>query len=396
LVPTTNQPLLHTTILGQSASKRMSNISSLRVSVVITCYNYERYVALAIASVLAQTAQPHEIIVVNDGSTDGSLAVLQGFGSKITLVDQPNRGQIAATNLGYANSTGDIVLFLDADDWLEPTAVESVLNAWTPGCAKVQFELEVINGAGELLGRRFCNYVQPYGPQQIRDEFSNYGTYVWPVLTGNAYARSFLEQVMPLTVAMGPDGYLNTVAPLYGDIEVVPQALGRYRLHDANMSYHGTGSNALGLRFAKQVALRSSELRLLGERAASRGVALPPGNLLDHDLPFVNYRLMLKSLDENYTGAEADSAWRLWRSGMSVLRKRPLPIRLKLSHAAWMSTLLLSPRWLASRLIMLRFQRAALLQPIRRKLAALSGRHAVPGAPAPINHSAKVRESSEP
>ncbi|MEP6875582.1 MAG: glycosyltransferase family A protein, partial [Burkholderiales bacterium] len=239
-----------------------------RVSIVVTCFNYERYVAHAVHSALEQTPPPLEIIVVDDGSTDGSAAVLASFGERITVISQENRGQIAATNRGYAACHGDIVLFLDADDLLCPGALAAVVGAWTPGCTKVQFELEVINGAGELLGRRFCNYVRGYGAAEIRREFSRFGTYVWPVLTGNAYSRWFLERVMPLSVSMGPDGFLNTIAPLYGDIVVVPKSLGLYRLHDANQSYHGNASSVIGLRFAKQVSLRASELRLLAEHAA--------------------------------------------------------------------------------------------------------------------------------
>jgi len=352
--------------------------ASPRVSIVITCFNYERYVGLALRSALEQTIPPLEVIVVNDGSTDGSAAVLAGFGDRVTVINQENRGQIAATNRGYAAARGDIVMFLDADDLLRTDAIAAVVGTWTPQCTKVQFELEVINGAGELLGRRFCNYVTPYGADEIRREFGRYGTYVWPVLTGNAYSRWFLDEVMPLTVSMGPDGFLNTIAPLYGDILVVPQALGLYRLHDANQSYHGSGSSAIGVRFAKQVSLRASELRLLAEHAAARSVPLPAGKLLDQDLPFVNYRLMLKKLGEPYEGDAADDALGLWRAGMVLLSRRPLPTRLKLGHAAWLTVLLCSPRWMATRLIALRFNRAALLQPIRRKLARFAGKRSAP------------------
>jgi glycosyltransferase involved in cell wall biosynthesis len=342
-------------------------------SIVVTCYNYARYVGQAIESALAQTYADVEIIAVNDGSTDGSGAVLASFGDRITLIEQVNRGQIAAANRGYAACRGDIVLFLDADDLLLPGALAAAAAAWTPQCAKVQFELDLINGAGELLGRRFCNYVEPYGAEQIRREFSRFGTYIWPVLTGNAYSRWFLDQLMPLTVSMAPDGLLNTVAPLYGEVRVVPEPLGLYRLHDANQSYHGTASCASGVRFAKQVSLRSSELRLLAEHAAARSVPLPLGNLLDHDLPGVNYRLMLKKLGQDYEGASADTPGRLWWAGMALLARRPLPARLKLGHAAWLTLLLGSPRWLAARLITLRFNRAAIMQPVRRKLALWFG-----------------------
>ncbi|RQP26556.1 glycosyltransferase family 2 protein [Piscinibacter terrae] len=343
------------------------------LSVVITCFNYERYVGDAILSALTQTVPPDEIVVVNDGSTDGSAGVLAAFGDRIRVVSQANAGQIAALNNGYAHARGDIVLFLDADDLLHREALEAVHRAWRPGCTKVQFELEVINGQGEMLGRRFCNYVQPYGPEEIRREFDRFGTYVWPVLTGNAYSRSFLDLVMPLTVKKAPDGLLNTVAPLYGDVMVVPRALGYYRLHDANQSYHGAASASIGERFAKQVAIRVVELQALREHAASHGVALPKGNLLDYDLPSVNYRLMNRKLGERYEGDEADTAAGLWRAGMSLLRKRPLPAALKLMHAAWLTALLCSPRWLARPLILLRFSRAALVQPVRRKFAAWFG-----------------------
>ncbi len=371
----------------------MLEVQFPRVSIVITCFNYERYIALSVGSALAQTVPPAEIIVVNDGSTDGSAEVLHRFGKQIKVIDQANAGQIAATNRGFAASTGDIVMFLDADDVLEPGAIDAVLRAWTRQCAKVQFELEVINGAGELLGRRFCNYVDPYGPQQIREEFARFGTYVWPVLTGNAYARWFLEQVMPLTVKVAPDGVLNTVAPLYGEVGVVPQALGRYRLHDANQNYHGTSSRSLGPRFAKQVNIRVGELQVLAQHAKACGANLPAGPLIDHDLPSINYRLMLRKLGERYEGSESDSTFRLWRAGMTVLSRRPLPMRLKLVHASWLTVLLISPRWLASKLTLLRFERAAIVQPIRRRIASLLGR-SVDGNP--VSASADTRRKGKP
>jgi len=357
-----------------------------RVSVVITCFNYERYVALAVRSALEQQPPPLEVIVVDDGSTDASARVLAAFGSRIRVVAQANQGQIAATNRGFAESSGELVMFLDADDLLCPGALAALAGAWVPGCAKVQGDLEIIDAAGEHLGRRFCNYVAGYGAAQVAAEFARFGTYVWPVSTGNLYARNYLVQVMPLTAERAPDGVLNTLAPLYGSVAVVPQVLGLYRLHDANQSYHGSASQAIGTRFARQVALRSSELATLHLAAAARGFPLPAGALLDHDLPFVNYRLMLKKLGVAYEGDAADSAWRLWRAGLACLQQRPLPAKLKLGHAAWLTVLLASPRPLASRLINLRFNRAALLQPLRRLL----GRSPAPageGAAAPPGHT---------
>lgn len=89
------------------------------ISVIIPNYNYGAYVAKAIDGVLAQTYSNIEIIVVDDGSSDDSLAVLEGYGNRITVVPQKNQGVSVARNNGVARSRGEFVAFLDADDiWL--------------------------------------------------------------------------------------------------------------------------------------------------------------------------------------------------------------------------------------------------------------------------------------
>lgn len=89
------------------------------VTVIIPVYNCAGYVAEAIESALAQDWPHKEVVVVNDGSTDGSLAVLQGFGDRIRLIDQMNAGPPAARNQGIAAACGDYIAFLDADDvWI--------------------------------------------------------------------------------------------------------------------------------------------------------------------------------------------------------------------------------------------------------------------------------------
>jgi len=86
---------------------------------VIPAYNAELFLADAIRSVLAQTAAPLEIIVVDDGSNDGTAQVAQGFGERVRLIRQPNNGPSSARNNGVAAARGEWVAFLDADDaWL--------------------------------------------------------------------------------------------------------------------------------------------------------------------------------------------------------------------------------------------------------------------------------------
>jgi len=86
------------------------------VSVVVTTYNHERYIGETIRSLLAQTYRPAEIIVVNDGSTDGTAAAVRAFGNQVRLVDQANAGVAGARNAGVRVATGELVAFIDGDD----------------------------------------------------------------------------------------------------------------------------------------------------------------------------------------------------------------------------------------------------------------------------------------
>jgi glycosyltransferase involved in cell wall biosynthesis len=94
------------------------------VSVVIPTYNYGCFISEAIESVLAQTYQIDEIIVVDDGSTDGTESLVRAFGESVRYVKQQNAGVGAARNRGVENASGDLIAFLDADDMWLPEKIE--------------------------------------------------------------------------------------------------------------------------------------------------------------------------------------------------------------------------------------------------------------------------------
>jgi teichuronic acid biosynthesis glycosyltransferase TuaG len=94
------------------------------VSVVIPVYNQERYVGEAIQSALEQTCQGHEVVVVDDGSTDRTPSMLASFGDRIRPIHQPNAGFAAALNNGIAQSRGTYVAWLSSDDLFLPTKLE--------------------------------------------------------------------------------------------------------------------------------------------------------------------------------------------------------------------------------------------------------------------------------
>eukprot|EP00456_Euglypha_rotunda_P039607 TRINITY_DN30515_c0_g1_i6.p1 TRINITY_DN30515_c0_g1~~TRINITY_DN30515_c0_g1_i6.p1 ORF type:complete len:351 (+),score=44.93 TRINITY_DN30515_c0_g1_i6:218-1270(+) len=343
----------------------MSDHRLPKISVVIPCFNYERYVASAIESALGQDYPNKEIIVVNDGSTDGSAQIIGRFDQRITRIDQQNQGHIASCNRGYTESSGDVVLFLDADDLLEPTALSHVAGAWSPRCAKVQFDLKIIDADGVDTGRRFCNFAAGYGTAQAARAFERTATYRWPVTTGNAYSRFFLDQMFPLQIKEAPDGHLNTVAPLYGEVAVVAKVLGAYRVHGANI-WASTGSDSS--RLPHRIHTRQREVALLKELAHRMGKSLPAGNVLDHELPMLNYRLMALKLQLPYQQQEVDSAFALACQGCRLALTEPLTLKHRIGHVGWFSLLSLMPKRGVPYLIRLRFNRSELLQSLRRSV----------------------------
>jgi glycosyltransferase involved in cell wall biosynthesis len=96
-----------------------------KVSILMPCYNAEKYVGAALESALAQTWPDVEIIAVNDGSTDATRNVLRAYEARgVMVIDQTNRGQSTAANVAFRHSSGDLIKFLDADDLLSPDHVQ--------------------------------------------------------------------------------------------------------------------------------------------------------------------------------------------------------------------------------------------------------------------------------
>jgi glycosyltransferase involved in cell wall biosynthesis len=90
------------------------------ITLIIPVYNGERYLAKAIHSALSQTLPPTEVLVVDDGSTDGSAAIARSFGPPVHVLTQANLGPAVARNLGAVHAAGDLLAFVDADDLWSP------------------------------------------------------------------------------------------------------------------------------------------------------------------------------------------------------------------------------------------------------------------------------------
>jgi len=124
------------------------------ISVVIPLHNKVRYIKRALDSVLAQTCQGFEVIVVNDGSTDGSEKVVQQYGdARIRLVSQENAGEGSARNRGIAEARADLIAFLDADDEWLPSHLVTVLRLRSkhPECGAYATAFAVMTERGRRM-----------------------------------------------------------------------------------------------------------------------------------------------------------------------------------------------------------------------------------------------------
>lgn len=206
------------------------------VSIAVNNYNYERFLREAIDSALAQTYPRTEVIVVDDGSSDGSREIISGYRDRIVPILKDNGGQASAFNAGFSASSGEIVIFLDADDTLAPEAAQRVVEAWRPGLAKIQYLLEVVDGESRSQGKlKPTNGTMPGG--DLRETILSAGGYLASPTSGNAVSRHALESLLPMPEKewrISADGYLANLVPFFGEVLSLHEKLGCYRIHQSN------------------------------------------------------------------------------------------------------------------------------------------------------------------
>jgi glycosyltransferase involved in cell wall biosynthesis len=211
-------------------------------TIVIVNYNYERFVAAAIDSALEQSYAPLEIIVVDDGSTDGSRKLIAEYGDRVRVVLQENAGQGAVYNAGWRAARGAFVLFLDSDDVLEKEAIQKVAGAFEHSDAvKVQFYLRQVDRDLKPLGYLLPSY--RFTGMDPRKQIAAYGYYLSPPASGNAFRKSFLDEIMPIAqpelYVHAADGYTTGLAGMTGKVASIAEILGLYRVHGDNSGGEG-------------------------------------------------------------------------------------------------------------------------------------------------------------
>ena len=238
------------------------------VTVLIDTYNHERFIEQAIVSVLEQDFPPSEmeILVVDDGSTDGTPEIVRKFSARLRLLRKENGGQASAFNAGIPEARAPIVAFLDGDDWWarnKLTLVTEALNA-DPSVGIVGNGIIMVQLDGstesEVLRDNFrfqANSIA--GARLFRLRKSFLGT------SRMTIRRDLLARIGPVPEILGvqADEYLFTLAAVLMNAQVLPDAVTYYRFHDAN-GFQMSTRDPLRLR-KKQIVLDSLAKLLTAE-----------------------------------------------------------------------------------------------------------------------------------
>lgn len=305
------------------------------VSIIINNYNYERFLKQSIDSALAQTYPNTEVIVVDDGSTDGSWALIEQYGDRILAISQSNGKQGKAFNTGFASSQGDIVIFLDADDYLFAEAAQRIVDIWQLDTAKVHYRLQVVDADSQSL-----EFTYPQGGKRLAtgpvwQQVLDVATYAGVPTSGNALSRRALAAVSPIPKDFNTmaDDYLSVLIPFFGNVLAVETPLGAYRIHGDNQ--WAISTTASSNRLHRFIQHDMARCELLRHKAPEFGYEVPE-NL---ELRFFGRawsRLASLKLARKAHPVPNDRAWHLAYHGIQALGRSPdLSALRKLMLSLW-------------------------------------------------------------
>jgi glycosyltransferase involved in cell wall biosynthesis len=215
------------------------------VSVIINNYNYGRFIADAIDSALAQTYSNCEVIVVDDGSQDNSREVITRFGNRVKTVFKSNGGQASAFNAGFAESSGDVICFLDSDDVFLPNKVRQAVDGLATCPAGWCFHH--IQRTDTALKPIFTPPI-PYstGRYDFRAEMlEGKCRFAPPATSGLAFTRTLMDQIMPVpeAITITSDNYLKLSSLALAPGYFIAEQYALQRIHGEN-AYTGRKDEA--------------------------------------------------------------------------------------------------------------------------------------------------------
>jgi glycosyltransferase involved in cell wall biosynthesis len=249
-------------------------------SIIISSYNYALFLNDAIDSALNQTYSPTEVIIVDDGSTDKSPEIVAEYGKTVTAIFKKNGGQASAFNAGFQASLGEVVIFLDSDDILLPTAIGNAVAGFdSPEVAKVHWPLWKIDATGKKTGELDPKFQLATGDllEKVVQSGPNHcgGPPYSPPTSGIAWSRKFLEKVFPIPEVeykTCTDQYLFVLAPVYGELRSIGEPQGYYRIHGNNYSL-----NPLEEYLHESLIRFEQSCQVLSRHLKNKGIQVFPG-----------------------------------------------------------------------------------------------------------------------
>ena len=211
------------------------------VSILIDTYNHERYVEEAVLSALEQDFPDaeREILVVDDGSTDRTPEVLRKFEPRIRILRKSNGGQASAFNAGIPQCRGEVIAFLDGDDWWVKDKLSRIVPIFEsqPDIGAVGHGCYMVDSQGKFQSTVLPKQTRRLHARTAQEAavFSRHGGFFGTSKV--AYRRRILDKILPIPegAIIEADEWMFTLVPCLADVIVLSQALFYYRLHGNNM-----------------------------------------------------------------------------------------------------------------------------------------------------------------
>lgn len=290
------------------------------VSIIIDNYNYARFLAKAIESSIGQTYSPVEVIVVDDGSTDNSRSVIETFSDKVIPIYKENGKQASALNAGFEASNGEIIIFLDSDDYLFEEAVDNIITSFQTDIGKVHYRLEVVDENNNSLGYFIPSVGMELTSGDVRSRLIGTSSYVSSPMSGNAYRRETIAPIFPIPseYSSTADDYLMISTPFYaGGIASIDEPIGAYRVHDSNQ---WALTEISASRFRRFVNHDLQNFALLKRRAGENKLIVPD-DIERRSLGRIWSRMASLRLEPELHPVESDRIHVLTWWGMTALWK---------------------------------------------------------------------------
>jgi glycosyltransferase involved in cell wall biosynthesis len=335
------------------------------VSIIITSYNYARFLPAAIESALAQRYPQIEVLVVDDGSMDRSREIIAQYQSKngVVPVLKEHGGEASAMNAGFARSQGAIVIFLDSDDVLSPDIVQRVVDVFATrrNIAKVQYRMAVIDANGAVTGALKPPAYTRLASGGLRHTFLKTFEYRGPPTSGTAFSARALRAIFPIPEDIyrnNTDLYLQNIIMLTGKIVSLDEIGAYYRIHGSN-NYDAKRTTIAVMK--QDVACMidcHARVKAHCRRIGLRGCP-ERGELLVNSQLFIK-KLAIAKLEGAGGFRTLGSVGALTLRGISLSFRHPhWTVRQRLLNGVWFGAVAVAPPALALRLVRVRLDSAS-------------------------------------